>query len=120
MTERQKKLVENYIRNEVKKRLNEVKYTNPGIGDGSATALQTYYQWFRQFSHIASLLTNATGYWYVGSSQKEIADKIKQLSPEQLKDFRTQMAKLLLKSREADKIMREVREYANDMIQALE
>lgn len=125
MTQRQIKLVENYVRMKVKKvlaekkKLKEATYEDPGYGDNSHDAFKQYMTWYKQFGDIARTLTSATGYWYVGSGQQEIAEKIKSMNPEQLKEFRNQMAQLLLKSRSAQKIMNDVKITAQKMIESL-
>ena len=129
MTSKQEKyLTEKFIRPMVKKMLREAKYEEPTMpqwsndeGDKSEQfkAFRTWMNYQNQFSNIVRLLTDRSGYWYVGSSQQELQNKIKSMSPEQLKSFRSEVAALLQNSRIAQKAMNDVKAEANRLIQSL-
>jgi hypothetical protein len=73
-----------------------------------------------QYYNIIKILTDASGYWYVGSSQTALEKKLKSLAQEDYTKFRTEMAKLLKKIRNVDNAMEEVKKQALDLIKKLE
>lgn len=84
------------------------------------TAYKKYSASNGQYYNIIKILTNASGYWYVGSSQAALEKKLKSLAQEDYAKFRTEMAKLLKKIRNVGNAMDEVKKQAEDLIKKLE
>lgn len=69
---------------------------------------------------VVSKLTKMTGYWYVGSESDKIRDKIEKMTPEQYGKIRNQVAGLLKRKNDLDKLGKEIAKEANDLISNIE
>jgi len=75
---------------------------------------------YNQYDGIIRNLTNASGYWYVGSSQKELAKKLKDMSMDDYKKFRSEVAAFYNELRNANNAMENVKKTANKLIAKLD
>jgi len=113
-------------RSELKKMIQEAIYKDPGLEtkglskEEAKKVANTWQAWLKQFNNIANLLTSKSGYWYVGSSQSAIAEKIEKMDPDNLKEFRIKVANLVKMSRVAEKAMDAVKKEANVLIASLD
>jgi hypothetical protein len=122
---KQLKEVRNFSEADLLKALDQAKQlSNDNKADEATKVFNDAYKKYNanngQYYNIIKILTDASGYWYVGSSQASLEKKLKSLAQEDYTKFRTEMAKLLNKMRHVDNAMEEVKKQAGDLLKKLE